>query len=132
MPSVIDHPLTAYKGGSAILLARVVGDAAVPVKRADIASIRYTVALIDPDDEDEDMPVSGHDAVALDVAAVLFDVLQTSGVWTVDGVGYNFRHALDVSAAQAFAHAGREYRVIYDLVPVVGQPIKVRFRVRVI
>ena len=63
---------------------------------------------------------------------VVFNSLQTGGLWTVDEVGYNFRHEIDVSTAEAFPKAGVQYQVRYELVPTSGQKTIVRFQLRVI
>jgi len=122
----------AYKNGSATLLARVVGDDGTAVSPGDISSARYSVYLLDDQDPDARTPVAAHQDVAIGVGQVLFDTLQTDDLWTVDQVGYNFRHVLDVSANPAFAIAGRRYLVEFQLTPVSGQVILVRFRVNVI
>ena len=121
-----------FKNGSATLLARVVGADATPVTRADVASAAYTVYLLDENDPDAATAVSGHTNVAVDVASLVYDSLQLDDLWDVDDTGYNFRHLLDVSAQQAFATAGRSYRVVFELVPAAGQVILVRFRVHAI
>jgi len=123
---------TVFKNGSATLLARVVGADASPLAQADVASARYTVALLDESDPDAATPVAGHTDVAVAVASLIYDTLQTDGLWDVDDTGYNFKHVLDVSASQAFATAGRSYRVTFELVPASGQVILVRFRVNCI
>jgi hypothetical protein len=123
---------TAFKNGSATLLARVVGGNGQPVVQADIASASYTAYLLDDRDADSRTAVTGHTAVSLVVADVIFDTLQTDALWTVDDVGYNFRHVLDVSANPAFATAGRRFLVEFKLIPNTGQVILVRFRVNVI
>lgn len=123
---------TVFKNGSATLLARVVGADAMPVATADIASVRYTIYLLDDDDPDAGTAVEGHTAVDLAVSEVILDGLQTDAMWDVDAVGYNFKHELDVTTAQAFATAGRNYRIVFELMPQSGQPILVRFRVNAI
>ena len=121
-----------FKNGSATLLARVVGADATPVAQADVASAAYTVYLLDENDPDAATPVAGHTGVAVDVASLVYDSLQLDDLWDVDGTGYNFKHVLDVAAQQAFATAGRSYRVVFELVPAAGQVILVRFRVHAI
>jgi hypothetical protein len=132
MAEAIDIYGTAYKNGSATLLARVVGQGGANVVQADLSAIRYSVYLLDDQDPDSRTAVANHADVALSVAAVIFDALQTDPIWTVDATGYNFRHVLDVAAHQAFAVAGRRYLVEYQLTPAVGQVILVRFRLNVI
>jgi hypothetical protein len=122
----------AFKNGSATLMARIVGVAGANIQRGDIAAVHYTVFLLDDQDADARTAISGHADALLAVASVVFDSLQTDPVWTIDTVGYNFRHVLDVSAHQAFAVAGRRYLVEYRLTPTAGQVIVVRFRINVI
>jgi hypothetical protein len=123
---------TVFKNGSATLLARVVGAAGAVVTRADIASIKYSIYLLDDDDPDSQTAVTGHVAVSLSVSAVIFDTLQTDALWTKDAVGYNFKHVMAVAEHPAFAAAGRSYRVVYELTPAAGQVILVRFRVHAV
>lgn len=118
---------TVFRQGTAVLLARVVDVQAEPITRASVASARYTVFALEADRPESLIAVSGHEDAALDVEAILFDSLQTGGGWTADEVGYNFRHELDVSAAEAFLEAGRQYQVRYELLPVSGQKIVFRF-----
>ena len=123
---------TVFKNGSATLLARVVGADGTPVQRADIASAEYGVYLLEQDDPDAASAVAGHEGVSIDVASLIYDALQTDAVWDVDETGYNFKHVLDVSANQAFAVAGRDYRIVFELTPAAGQTILARFRVHAI
>ena len=132
MTEAIDIHGTAFKNGSITLLARVVdgnGDNVVP---AEVSAVGYTVYLLNDRDADDRIAIDGHAEVNLSVAEVVFAALQTDSLWTVDAVGYNFRHSLDVSAHQAFAIAGRRYLVEYRLTPAVGQVILARFRINVI
>ena len=133
MADAIDIYGTAFKNGSAVLLARIVGQSGINVVQADIGAIRYSVYLLDDHDADSRTPVAGHTDVSLTVADVVFDTLQTrprSGRSTT--IGYNFRHVLDVSAQPAFAVADRRYLIEYQLTPASGQVILVRFRMNVI
>ena len=102
------------------------------ITQADIATIRYSVYLLDDQDPDGRTPVTGHSQVTLPVYQVVFNSLQTDATWTVDAIGYNFRHVLDVSAHPAFAVAGRRYLIEYALTPLSGQVILVRYRINVI
>jgi hypothetical protein len=121
-----------FKIGSATLLARVGGGDGNPIARAQIAQAAYTVFLLDESDPDAAAAVAGHTDVPVAVAGLIYDALQTDALWDVDQTGYNFKHVLDVSAAAAFAVAGRIYRIEFRLTPVAGQVILVRFRVHAI
>ena len=132
MAEAIDIYGTAFKNGSVTLLARIVGPGGGNVLPANVNTVKYAVYLLDDQNADSRTAVSGHTDVTLPVANVIFNTLQTDAIWTVNTVGYNFRHVLDVSADPAFAVAGRRYLVEYQLAPAVGQMILVRFRLNVI
>ena len=132
MPDAQDIQGAVFKNGSAILLARVVGPTGAAVTPTDVASLRYSVYLLDEQDPDQQTPLAGHTGVSLAASGVVYDTLQTDPIWTRDAIGYNFRHVLDVSAHAAFPTAGRAYRIVYELTPASGQVILVRFRVHAI
>lgn len=132
MADAIDIYGTAFKNGSATLLARVVGQDGSEIVRADLNAIHYSVYLLDDQNPDSRTAVTNHAGVALSIAQVIFDSLQYDALWTVDEIGYNFRHTLDVSPSPAFATAGRRYLVEYELTPMAGEVIFVRFRINVI
>lgn len=123
---------TVLKNGSVTLLARVVDKDGAIILPADLASAEYSVYLLDDQDADRRTPIEGHAGVALSVADVVFDTLQNDAMWTVDEIGYNLRHVLDVSQHPAFAIAGRRYLVEHALTPTSGQVILVRFRLNAI
>lgn len=131
MAESLDIHGSAFKNGTVTLLARVVGEDAGPITIADVDSIHYSIFLLNDQNPDERTTVEGHDDVSLPAGDVMFNSLQTGPLWTVDAVGYNFRHVPDVSAHPAFAVAGRRYLVEYRLSPVLGQVIVVRFRINV-
>jgi hypothetical protein len=132
MPTAKDIHGTAFKNGSAILMARIVDASGTHVQQAGIAAIEYSIFELDPCRPDDLTAVAGHDGVSLTVADVIFNALQTGGLWTVDEVGYNFRHEIDVSSSEAFPKAGAQYQVRYELTPTAGQKSIVRFQLRVI
>lgn len=132
MPQARDIYGTAFKRGSAILLARLVDSAGQPLQQAGVAAAEYSIYELDPCRVDHQSAVAGHEAVPLDVGQTIFNTLQTGGLWTVDDVGYNFRHEIDVSEDEAFPTAGVHYQVRYELTPVAGQKTIVRFQLRVI
>jgi hypothetical protein len=132
MPQAKDIHGTAFKNGTALLMARIVDSAGANVQQAGIASIEYSIFELDPCLPNQQTPISGHNEVELDVADVIFNALQTGGLWTVDDVGYNFRHEIDVTETEAFPKAGAQYQVRYQLTPTAGQKTIVRFQLRVI
>lgn len=132
MPQAKDIHGTSFKNGSAVLMARIVDSAGTNVQQAGIAAIEYSIYELDPCRPDVLTVVAGHDGVTLSVASVIFNALQTGGLWTVDDVGYNFRHEINVSTNEAFPKAGVQYQVRYELTPTSGQKTIVRFQLRVI
>jgi hypothetical protein len=132
MPPAKDIHGTAFKNGTALLMARIVDTAGSPIQQSGVASLEYSIFELDPNLPDELTAIAGHDAVELDVADVIFNIPQTGGLWTVDDVGYNFRHEIDVTETEAFPKAGAQYQVRYVLTPTTGQKTIVRFQLRVI
>ena len=129
MAETMDIYGTAFKNGSATLMARIVGATGVNIAQADIAAIRYSVYMLDDQNPDGRALFAGHSQVVLPVYQVVFNSLQNDATWTVDAIGYNFRHVLDISAHPAFAVAGRRYLIEYALTPLLGQTILVRYRI---
>ena len=132
MPQAKDIYGTVFKNGSAILMARIVDAVGQPIDQAAITAIEYSIYELDPCRPDVLAAISGHNGASLTVEDVVFDVLQTDPLWTVDAVGYNFRHEIDVSTTEAFPKAGAQYQVRYELTPTAGQKTIVRFQLRVI
>ncbi len=132
MTEAIDIYGTAFKNGSATMMARIVGADGGNITQADIATIHYSIYLLDDQDPDSRTAVTGHSQVTLPVYQVIFNSLQTDATWTVDAIGYNFRHVLDVANHPAFPFAGRRYLIEYVLTPLSGQVILVRYRMNVI
>jgi len=130
MPTVQDIQGEVFKNASVILLARIVGEDGGPVTQATISSISYTIYELDEADPDSQTPVSGHTAVSVSVANSIFDELQLDELWSVDSEGYNFKHVVDISQDQAFAQAGIQYQVRFELTPTTGQVIIARFKLR--
>ena len=123
---------TVFKNATATFLARVENESGAAVAPASVLRATYSVFLLDDQDADARAVVAGHADVELAPSDVLYAELQLDALWTIDAVGYNFRHTLDVAAAPAFPVAGRRYLVEYRLAPIDGQALVVRFRVNVI
>lgn len=132
MPQASDILGTAFKNGSAILMARIVDSAGAYIQQSGVSAIKYSIYELDPCRPDNLAAVTGHDAVSLIVSGVVYDTLQTGGLWTIDAVGYNFRHQINVSQNEAFPKAGTLYQVRYELTPTTGQKSIIRFQLRVI
>jgi len=131
MADAIDIRGGVFKNGSATLVARIVGADGSVIQQADVSAIAYTIYRVDPNDADGDTAIDGHEGVAVTVADVIFDTLQTGDLWDVDDTGYNFKHVIDVGTNAAFAVAGATYRVVYTLTSADADDLRnlVRFRV---
>ncbi len=127
-----DIHATVFRNATATFMARVENATGQAINQVSIASIRYTVYELDFSDPSILLPITGHDQALLLKTDVVFDTLQLDAVWTVDAIGYNFRHELDVSLNEAFPKAGGVYQVRYELTPVLGQKIVFRFHMRCI
>ena len=114
MASTSDIYGTVFKGGTATLLARVVGNAEPPIVRADTAQIAYSIFLLDDDDPNRRDAVPGHDDVALGSPRRSAISFRPMPCWTVDAIGYNFCHTPDVSGGGRVSH-GRT--VLPDRIP---------------
>jgi len=121
-----------FKDGTGVCLARVEGYDGVDLVQADVSAAEYSIYLLDEQKPDSRAAVAGHQAESLVVSEVIFNTLQTGGLWTEDTTGYNFCLIVDVSSNPAFAVAGKDYLVEVKLTPVSGQVILLRFRGRCI
>jgi len=130
MPHVT--PCVVFKGSTARFQARLLAPDASNLQRADVETITYTIYALDPANEDTQTAVEGHEDVALTVADVVWDALQTDARWTVDTTGYNFAATIDISTNAAFAVRGTKYLVEFVFTPPTGQAFKVQFRALVI
>lgn len=122
-----DIHTTAFKNGTVRLCARVYIDGA-DIQRANVSTIVYSVFLLDEQDPDVRTVVTGHSAVSLVVADVIFDTLQSDS----QASNYNFKHIIPINVSPAFTIAGRNYLAEYTITPVVGQKIILRFRVNIL
>ena len=123
-----DIHYTVYKNGTRPLCARVQLASGVDATPSSIAAAAYSIFLLDDEDADARLDVSGHTAIALPPFDILLPGLQTDQL----AANYNFRHVPDIASHPAFSIAGRRYLVEYRLRPTVGQTILVRFRINVI
>ena len=135
MPSnAYDARVRVRKNGTGEFLAQIVGNDNANITQASVSAIAYTIWELDEDDEDARTAVTGHTAVALTIASVVYDTLQTGSKWTHDATGYNFAYTPVISTSAAFAKAGEDkYLIEYSFTPADGgQVFKVGFKVSVI
>lgn len=61
---------------------------------------------------------------ALTVSSVVYDTLQTDGVWTYS-IGYNFKHIISSTAFPTGSHV---YVLEYVFTPASGQPFRIQMK----
>lgn len=117
----------ATSNGMAVLMARIVDHAGVGICPEMVHAISY--ALYELTSEGPAVVV-GHDLVPLDVDDVMFDSLQTGGLWNLDVSGYNFRHEVDFVPAKQNSRSGTHYALVYEFVAMSGEKSIIHFRIR--
>jgi hypothetical protein len=122
--------IAAIQNGSGVLLARLVDRAGVGVRPSEVRTIEYSLYELDPWWPHLFSSVTGRTAVALAVEDVLFDSLQVDEVWTVDSLGYNFRHEIRFGERMQFSQGRFHYEVCYQITLTSKQITVVRFQLR--
>lgn len=126
-------PVKVFKNGTAPMCARILASDGGNAQKADVTSITYTIYAVDAEysgtHPDTWVAVAGHEDVAVAVASVMYDSLQSDYIAS----NYNFRHTPVVSTNPAFEHIGVPYTVEYKFVMADGSPtVTSRFAVTVI
>ena len=112
----------AIEDGGATLLARIVGNNAANITIASISTITYQVFT-----KGATTDIAANSP--LTVASAIFDTLQTDAVWTVDSIGYNFKHA----AVPLEFPTGNEVSVFeFKFTPVSGEVFYVLYEIDVL
>jgi hypothetical protein len=127
MQSAKEKSRTVLENGAAILMARLVDASGTPIQPATVRAIDCTIYEIDPCWPHGLTLVTGYDAVHVAVANVVFASLQIDELWTVDDLGYNFRHEINVDGPQRFPKTGFQYQVRYRVTDINGGRTIVRF-----
>ena len=122
-----DNPHGAPNGRSIVIVARMVDARGAHVRRADIATITYSIFAPSCCHSDPPTAVAGHDGIRLRVGDVFCDSRQTLKRWQVDNAGYNFQHEISLEIAKAILDAHGCYEVRYELSPKIGQRTILRF-----
>ena len=96
MADATDTNGTVHKNATKTLMKRAVGADGSVITQATISSAVYSIYLLDEDDPDSRTAVTGHAAVALVVADVIFDTPVDDALWDRDATGYNFKQTPDL------------------------------------
>ncbi|HEX2475506.1 MAG TPA: hypothetical protein VHK01_12210 [Lacipirellulaceae bacterium] len=117
-------------GGSIVLMARIVDGAGAAIRPSDVVAIEYSACEVDPFWPEQLTVVRGHHAVPLDTRDVLLDSPQVGRFWSLDDVGYNFRHELTFDSRERSPSAEQRFEVVYQLTMKNGSRTTVRFKLR--
>jgi hypothetical protein len=111
-------------------MARIVEGAGAAIRLSDVVAVEYSAYEVDPFWPEQLTALRGHRAVPLATRDVLFDSPQIGRFWTLDDVGYNFRHELAFDSGEMLANAEQRYEVTYQLTMATGGRMTVRFKLR--
>jgi hypothetical protein len=116
----------AIHNRSPVLMARIVDNTGRIIRPAEVDKIKYWIYEFDRNAQRGVVP--RHDGIAINVPQVLFDALQNGDLWSLDALGYNFRHAFDFTQSDTCAMAGKHFDVRYEFTPKIGQKAIIRFQ----
>lgn len=102
---VLTANIEIWEDSDATVMARITGDDGAIIVQADVSSIARTTY-----DCSQVPPVAVESGTAINVAASVFDELQTDARWDADSTGYNFRNTVPASVLDT---GGRVYRTEY-------------------
>jgi hypothetical protein len=131
MPQTSDLCETVFENGVAVLMARIVDATGRRVRRNQVKSIAYAIFEVDIESGEPGRVVRRHDGAFLDVDAVFLDSLICDEAWYLDVSGYNFRHEICANADGSFPRRRTRYEIRYLFIPKLGEPIVIRFSVRI-
>ena len=125
----LGRPCLSMAGGNAIVLfARLVDEAGRPVRPSDVATIEYSIRQLDA----HTRPAADceESRIGLEVCDVILPALVIDKLWTLDSVGYNFRHDVVELADFASKEFSRRVEVRYVLVLTNNTPVILRFHLK--
>jgi hypothetical protein len=129
MASAIEDRDSIVEPRSVVLMARIVDREGRCVRRADMLAINYSVHQIELDENQLPNEPACRAGASVGVDEIVFDDLQLGG-WSIDGFGYNFRHAFELTV---FGCGDRRrhnrYEVRYEFVTSLGEAITLCFEV---
>lgn len=108
---ISNQRIEVYENSGVFLMGRYKGGDGSLITQASISSIAIKVY----DDGD---PTAAVDELALTVADVVFDALQTDERWQEDSSGYNFGYALP---AESLPDGQKNYNVEVKFTPASGE-----------
>jgi hypothetical protein len=103
------------KGNGIVLFARLVDGAGRPIGPSDVARIEYSIR---------------ESWTRLKVCDVILPELVVDKLWSVDSVGYNFRHDIADFASVASGEFSGRVEIRYVLVLANHTPLFIRFHLK--
>lgn len=119
MASVSFANATVWEDSNPVFLARIRGQDGNYITQSSLSSITPYITL----------GSTITTLTALTISSVVFDTLQVDARWTVDTIGYNFRHTLP---AIAFPTGDRIYRLEYKFVTSASEVFPVVTNIHVL
>jgi len=116
------YAVESWQGNAPIFMARVENYEGERITQASISSIKYSIR--DDCDDNKNEVAEG----TLDKAVVVFDTLQTDGIWTKnsnDKEGYNFKL---VSDPAWFPKGDNDYLIEVIFTPTTGNKFTIKFK----
>jgi hypothetical protein len=114
-----------------VVFARIVDDRGRRIVCADVAAICYSIYAVDVHSGLRIARLSDI-ALPLEVRDVLFDRLVRDRRWTVDDVGYNFRHEVEVGDHVMRFGIDGNIELVYELTPKNGDKVRLPFQSKVV
>ena len=131
MHSIVDRRDEVQSAQAAVLMARLEDCEGAILSPATIRSIEYLLVELAADRPGGARPVAGHYGRSLCVEDIVSGDLQTGEGWSVDDVGYNFRHRFSIRRVVDLL---RRHEMLFEMRYVIthatGEKSTVRFRVR--
>jgi hypothetical protein len=117
----------ALASGSIVFMARIVDGAGAAIRPLDVIGLEYSAYEVDPFWPEQLTVMRGHHAVPLAARDVLFDSPLVGRFWSLDDVGYNFRHELMLESREPWPNSEHRFEVAFQLTMVKGGRSIVRF-----
>jgi hypothetical protein len=127
MQLVVPQYGSSFTHGTAVLMARLVAANGQPIQPQGVSAIDCAIYEVDPCWPNNLTAAADCNNIALTVANVVFDSLQTDRKWTIDDVGYNFLHEIITTRDGSFPKVGFCYEVRYRFTSSHGKTSIIRF-----
>lgn len=135
LESVPEIEAAVPAGTSPTMLARIIDSSrsGLPLDPLSIHFARYSFFMLDEDDPQSQVAVTGHADSRVEPCQILFTSLQRDFLWEgQDERGYNFQFRPATQNGQPLPERRRYYRAKIELVPWSGTSFQIRYRFRTV